>query len=167
MASLSAVHFNPLSADSDTSADFSRPTSRDSTEHTYTSGTPISLADSSDSQMLGTAQQEHYTFDRLLGRWAKNTFLIRWLDGSRTWEPRENILDTERLEKFETHYAGWCSEAVKVLSTRKRKGKVEYRVHFVDRPDSEDWWISEKDMSPELVRKHKPNGKRNLKRKKV
>ena len=99
-----------------------------------------------------------YPVDCLLGRWGANSFFVKWLDGTYTWEPRENILDDELIEAFEESYKGFHL-GVEVLRTRIRDGKREYRLRWAGRPRAEDWWVAEKDMSPELVEKHKPSKK--------
>ncbi|KAH6881106.1 hypothetical protein B0T10DRAFT_531651 [Thelonectria olida] len=98
-------------------------------------------------KFLSTNEGE-YLIDCLLGRWGKDLFFLRWQDGSYGWEPRDNILDDDLIEKFETEYQGF-QHGVEVLRTRIRNGKVEYRLHWIGRPTSEDWWVPEKEMSPQ------------------
>lgn len=107
---------------------------------------------------VDSAQQEAYSVDCLLGRWGKDLFFLRWLDGSYGWEPRENILDEELVRQFEESYKGFDDE-VEVLRTRTRNGKLEYRLHWNGRPKSEDWWVAEKELSPDLIEKHRPEKK--------
>ncbi|XEV04772.1 hypothetical protein FSHL1_010059 [Fusarium sambucinum] len=104
------------------------------------------------------SQEEAYSVDCLLGRWGKDLFYLRWLDGSHGWEPRENILDDDLLRQFEESYRGF-KDGVEVLRTRTRNGKTEYRLHWDGRPKCEDWWVTEKEMHPELVVEHKPKKK--------
>ncbi|EXA32207.1 hypothetical protein FOVG_16578 [Fusarium oxysporum f. sp. pisi HDV247] len=115
-------------------------------------------------EFLSTNEGE-YLIGCLLGRWGKDLFFLRWQDGSYGWEPRHNILDDDLIEKFETEYQGF-QHGVEVLCTRIRNGKVEYRLHWIGRPTSEDWWVPEKEMSPEMIEKHKPQkkGRRGQKR---
>ncbi|KAF5529560.1 chromo domain-containing protein, partial [Fusarium mexicanum] len=65
------------------------------------------------------SQEEAYSVDCLLGRWGKDLFYLKWLDGSYGWEPRENILDDELLRQFEESYRGF-KDGVEVLRTRIR-----------------------------------------------
>jgi hypothetical protein len=104
------------------------------------------------------SDQEAYLVDSLLGRWGKSLFYLRWLDGSYSWEPRENILDDELVRRFEESYQGF-KDSVEVLRTRSRNGKVEYRLHWEGRPKNEDWWVAEKELHPELIEEHKPRKK--------
>jgi hypothetical protein len=68
--------------------------------------------------------EDEYLVGCLLGRWGKNLFYLRWLDGTYGWEPRKNILDCDLLRRFEDRYAGF-RDGLQVLGTRKRNGKVE------------------------------------------
>ncbi|EGU76075.1 hypothetical protein FOXB_13413 [Fusarium oxysporum f. sp. conglutinans Fo5176] len=86
-------------------------------------------------------EEETYQVECLLGRWGRDLFYLRWLDGSYSWEPRENILDEELLQEFEKGYRGF-KDGVTVLRTRLKNGKVDYRLHWEGRPKSEDWWTS-------------------------
>ncbi|KAJ3573686.1 hypothetical protein NPX13_g4609 [Xylaria arbuscula] len=99
---------------------------------------------------------KHHAVDCILERWNKNLFLLRWLeDGSCWWVQRKDI-NTDLVQSFEEDYTGISLGVDKVLATRKRHGKVEYRIRWMGRPVEEDTWVSEKQMSPELVKKHKP-----------
>ena len=105
--------------------------------------------------------QEH-TIDRILERWGRNLFLVQWSDGSSTWAHREDVSDQD-LEDFEKDYKGFRL-GVEVLRTRRRSsGGAEYRVRWKGRPHAEDWWVKEKLMSPEIIDKHKPAGRRRAK----
>jgi hypothetical protein len=95
----------------------------------------------------------------LFAREMERQVLLRWLDGSYSWEPRENILDDDLVEKFEKEYKGFHS-GVEVVRTRRRNGKTEYRLRWTGRPKAEDWWVLEKELSPELIEKHKPSKKK-------
>ncbi|KAI6080812.1 hypothetical protein F4821DRAFT_275642 [Hypoxylon rubiginosum] len=117
---------------------------------------PVCINDSSDLS---------YAIDCILEMWGRNLFLIKWSDdGSYWWVPRENILDDELLHRFEAEFKGFHL-GVKVLGTRRRNGKTEYRVRWKGRPDSEDTWVPERQMSPNLVKEHKPRTKKAKKRK--
>ncbi|KAI1326325.1 hypothetical protein F5Y16DRAFT_410969 [Xylariaceae sp. FL0255] len=95
---------------------------------------------------------KHYEVDRILKRWNKNLFLLRWLeDGSYWWVHRKDI-NADLIQK-------------KVLATRKRHGKIEYRIRWLGRPEGEDTWVQERQMSPELVEKHKPKKAASKRRK--
>ncbi|KAK2764804.1 DUF3435 domain protein [Colletotrichum kahawae] len=98
---------------------------------------------------------ETFTVDRILGRWGRNLFFLRWFDGTYSWEPRENLLDDDLVETFEKEYEGF-ENGVQVVKTRVRKGKTEYKIRWDGRPHEEDTWVAEKDMSPNLVCRHKP-----------
>ncbi|KAI3319585.1 hypothetical protein HD806DRAFT_538937 [Xylariaceae sp. AK1471] len=99
---------------------------------------------------------KHYVVDCILERWNKNLFLLRWLeDGSSWWVQRKDIND-DLVQSFEENYTRISLGVDKVLATRKRHGKVEYCIRWVGRLVEEDTWVSEKQMSPELVKKHKP-----------
>lgn len=113
---------------------------------------------------FSSVNEGEYFIDRLLGRWGKDLFFLRWQDGSHGWEPRHNILDDDLIENFEVTYQGF-QHGVEVLRTRIRNGKVEYRLHWIGRPTSEDWWVPEKEMSPEMIEKHKPQKKGRRRRK--
>ncbi|KAI0804888.1 hypothetical protein GGR55DRAFT_304735 [Xylaria sp. FL0064] len=99
---------------------------------------------------------KHHAVDCILERWNKNLFLLRWLeDGSYWWVQRKDI-DADLVRSFEENYTGISLGVDKVLATRKRHRKVEYRIRWVGRPEDEDTWVAEKHMSPKLVEKHKP-----------
>ncbi|KAI1181652.1 hypothetical protein F5B17DRAFT_444851 [Nemania serpens] len=99
---------------------------------------------------------KYHEVDCILERWNKNLFLLRWLeDGSCWWVQRKDI-NADLVQSFEENYTGISLGVDKVLATRKRHGKVEYRIRWLGRPVEEDTWASEKQMSPELVKKHKP-----------
>ncbi|KAI6082452.1 hypothetical protein F4821DRAFT_247161 [Hypoxylon rubiginosum] len=109
-----------------------------------------------------------YAIDCILERWGRDLFLIKWWDdGSYWWVPRENILDEELLQKFEAEFKGFHL-GVKVLGTRRRNRKMEYRVRWNGRPAGEDRWVPERQMNPDLVKEYKeckPLKKRAKKRK--
>lgn len=67
---------------------------------------------------------EAFTVDRILGRWGRNVFFKRWVDGTYSWEPREDLLDDDPVETFEKEYEG-LGNGVQVVKTRFRKGKTE------------------------------------------
>ncbi|KAI3328240.1 hypothetical protein F4824DRAFT_506790 [Ustulina deusta] len=99
---------------------------------------------------------KHHAVDCILERWNKNLFLLRWLeDGSCWWVQRKDI-NADLVQSFEENYTGISLGVDKVLATRKRRGKIEYRIRWLGRPVEEDTWVSEKQMSSELVKKHKP-----------
>ncbi|KAI0198498.1 hypothetical protein F4808DRAFT_452000 [Astrocystis sublimbata] len=99
---------------------------------------------------------KHHAVDCILERWNKNLFLLRWLeDGSYWWVQRKDI-NADLVRTFEENYTGIHLGVDKVLATRKRRGKIEYRIRWFGYPVEEDTWVSEKQMSPELVKKHKP-----------
>jgi len=103
-------------------------------------------------------QDRDYTADRLLDEW-KGWFYVLWLDGSRSWQPRENILDDNLIKDLRAERRGLGS-GVEVLRTRRiGGGKAEYRVHFAGRPSKEDEWVAEKHMSTGLIEKHQPSRK--------
>ncbi|KAK3935061.1 hypothetical protein QBC46DRAFT_424220 [Diplogelasinospora grovesii] len=103
-------------------------------------------------------QQMEYLVDCLLDKWG-GWFFVKWLDGSRTWEPEENILDDMLIDDFAKRHRG-LGCGVEVVRTRRTEGgKAEYRVHFIGRPKEEDEWVAEKHVSRELVEKHKPSKK--------
>ncbi|CVL08763.1 uncharacterized protein FMAN_06804 [Fusarium mangiferae] len=108
-------------------------------------------------------QEQTYSVDCLLGRWGKDLFYLKWLDGSYGWEPRENILDEELVQDFEESYRGF-KDGVEVLRTRIRNGKAEYRLHWDGRPKWEDWWVTEKELHPKLIEEHKPKKKSYVRR---
>ncbi|KAI1321135.1 hypothetical protein F5Y16DRAFT_413826 [Xylariaceae sp. FL0255] len=85
-------------------------------------------------------------------------------DKSYWWVHRKDI-NAALVQSFEEKYAGFNLGVEKVLATRKRNGKVEHRIRWVGRPDHEDTWVLERYISPELVKKYKPN-KAALKRRK-
>ena len=104
---------------------------------------------------LRKESNNEYPVDCLLGKW-RGLYFVKWVeDGCYSWEPRENILDDELVENFEEKYEGFCS-GVEVLRTRTRNGKTEYRLRCMGRPQEENWWVPEKYMSPEMVKKYKP-----------
>jgi hypothetical protein len=111
-----------------------------------------------------TAHIQEHTIDRIiLERWGRNMFLVQWSDGSSTWAHREDVSDQD-LEDFEKDYKGFRL-GVEVLRTRRRSsGGAEYRMRWKGRPHAEDWWVKEKLMSPEMIDKHKPAGRRRAKR---
>jgi len=105
------------------------------------------------------ALDEAYPVDCLLDKWGENWFFVQWIDGSCSWEPRENILDEKLIEKLKKEYKG-LHQGVDVLRIRRGSdGKVQYRVHWIGRDKKEDLWVAEKFMSLELIKKHKPSKK--------
>lgn len=95
----------------------------------------------------------------LLARWGKNIFFLRWhIDGSTGWEPWKNILDKEMLRNFESNYQGF-DEGVNMLDTWETKqGKRQYLLHFHDRPATEDAWVDEELLSPNLIERFSQSG---------
>ncbi|KAK1702805.1 uncharacterized protein BDZ83DRAFT_645171 [Colletotrichum acutatum] len=49
---------------------------------------------------------ETFTVDQIPGRWGRNLSFLRWMDGTCSWEPRENLLDDNLIETFEEEYEG-------------------------------------------------------------
>ncbi|KAK4176555.1 hypothetical protein QBC36DRAFT_378420 [Triangularia setosa] len=96
---------------------------------------------------------KHYTVGRLLDRW-KGRFCVKLFNGSCSWEPRKNILDSGLIEDLERNHGGLHlgMEVIRPGSTRGRK--TEYRVHLKGRPEKEDTWVAEKYMSLELIMLH-------------
>ncbi|KAI1158975.1 hypothetical protein F5B18DRAFT_656103 [Nemania serpens] len=87
---------------------------------------------------------KHHAVDCILERWNKNLFLLRWLeDGSYWWVQRKDI-NADLIRSFEEKYTGINLGVDKVLATRKRRGKIEYRIRWLGRPVEEDTWVSEK-----------------------
>lgn len=114
-------------------------------------GPPASPSDSDDNADI-------YQME-LLARWGKNIFFLRWdIDGSTGWEPRKNILDKEMLRNFESNYLGF-DQGVDVLDTRETKrGKRQCLLHFHDRPATEDAWVDEELLSPNLIERFSQSG---------
>ena len=75
---------------------------------------------------------------------------MKWLDGSCTWEPKQNILDDELIRDLQTRHQG-LDCGVEIVRTRRRGRQVEYRVHFRGRLGEEDEWVLEKYMSRTLI----------------
>jgi hypothetical protein len=76
---------------------------------------------------------EVYGVECLLERRGKNDFFLEWADGSTGWEPRENILDMEMIEMFESTYQGF-DKGVDILETEDRGGKLFCRLRWRGRP---------------------------------
>lgn len=95
-----------------------------------------------------------YQVECLLARWGKNTFFLRWCDGTTGWEPKRNILDKQMLDEFEARYQGF-DEGVDVLNSRSKAGKRQYLLHWHGRPLREDSWVDRKLMSPKRMERMK------------
>ncbi|CAM1508796.1 Fc.00g056440.m01.CDS01 [Cosmosporella sp. VM-42] len=152
------VPIDPLLAIANRGSSLEPPTSTPVQQAEAMEKTELCHSDAEASEQSELVPEKEYPVDRLLGRWGKDLFYLRWLDGSYGWEPRENILDDELIRQFEKGYKGF-HEGVNVLRTRIRNGKVEYRVRWMGRPSSEDWWVAGRELSPELIEKHKPRKK--------
>jgi hypothetical protein len=76
---------------------------------------------STDLAFLGE-ENDVFEVDCLLARWGKNIFLLRWADGTYSWEYRRNI-GKQLVCDFEDRYDGFCS-GVEVLDKRVHKGKI-------------------------------------------
>ncbi|KAI0388173.1 hypothetical protein F5Y17DRAFT_453928 [Xylariaceae sp. FL0594] len=99
---------------------------------------------------------DHHEVDCILERWNKNLFLLRWRQDGSCWWVRRRDINAELIQNFEKSYTGFDLGVEKVLATRKRHGKTEYRIRWAGRPEDEDTWVREKRMSHELIEKHKP-----------
>ncbi|KAI1157749.1 hypothetical protein F5B18DRAFT_643736 [Nemania serpens] len=99
---------------------------------------------------------KHHEVDSLLERWNKNLFLLRWKEDRSCWWVQRRDINAHLVQSFEENYTGINLGVDKVLTTRKRRGKIEYRIRWLGRPVNEDTWVLEKQMSPEMVKKHKP-----------
>ena len=98
-----------------------------------------------------------YEAECLLARWRKHTFLVKWSDGTTTWEPRMNILDKRMLDGFEAAYEGFDA-GVDVLATRTRAGKCQYLLRWHGRPRKEDSWANEGLLNPKRVERIRESG---------
>jgi hypothetical protein len=84
---------------------------------------------------------------------------VKWLDGSCSWEPREQVLDDGLIAHVKTRQTG-LEYGVEVIQTRRNHGRnVKYRVHFPGHPKEEDEWVAEKHLGRQLIQKHKPSRK--------
>lgn len=50
-------------------------------------------------------QQKDYPVECLLDKWA-GWFFVKWLDGSCSWEPLENVLDDKLIDDLEARHRG-------------------------------------------------------------
>jgi hypothetical protein len=84
---------------------------------------------------------KHHEVDCILKRWSKTLFFLRWSeDGSCWWVYRKDI-NSDLIRNFEDKYTGFELGVEKVLATRKRHGKIEYRIRWLGRPEEEDTWV--------------------------
>ena len=98
-----------------------------------------------------------YIVAKLLARWKTGTYLLEWADGSRTWEPKRNLLDRQMIDDFEATYRGF-NAGIDVRASRTRKGRQQWRVHWHGRPAAEDCWVDEELTDPARVEKVQASG---------
>ncbi|KHO11516.1 protein-tyrosine phosphatase [Metarhizium robertsii ARSEF 23] len=97
-----------------------------------------------------------YRMDRLLARWRRHTFLVKWSDATTTWESRKHIIDKRLLDRFEASWQGFDA-GVDVLGARLRAGKLQRLLHWHGRPSKEDTWVRSELLSPQLIRRIQSN----------
>ncbi|KND89204.1 hypothetical protein TOPH_06225 [Tolypocladium ophioglossoides CBS 100239] len=91
-----------------------------------------------------------YLVERILARWEKHTFLIKWAGYSATtWEPRKHV-KKKMLREFERAFQGF-DDGVDVLDMQTRDDKRQVLLHWHGRPTGEDTWVDESLMSPERM----------------
>jgi hypothetical protein len=103
-----------------------------------------------------------YTVDCLLDKWG-NWFFVKWFDGSCTWEPRENIQDSELIRKLNKEHGG-LKWGVEVLQARRETRGVRYLVRWKG-GKWDDQWVPERYMCRELIEEHRPEKKVKRRRK--
>lgn len=84
-------------------------------------------------------------------------YLVKWNDGSTTWEPKTSILKQSLIDELETGYKGF-NKGIKVIETRTKSKKIQYRVQFLKYAGVETdefWWVDEGIMDPEAIRRYK------------
>lgn len=94
-----------------------------------------------------------YQVECILARWGKNTFLLKWSDGTTGWEPRRHVLDRQMIRDFEEGYRGF-DKGVDVVGTRTRAGKRQYLVRWHGRPVREESWVDEKKLNPKRLEQY-------------
>ncbi|EHK19893.1 uncharacterized protein TRIVIDRAFT_47147 [Trichoderma virens Gv29-8] len=102
-----------------------------------------------------------YDADCILAKWKegrKMLYLVKWDDGTTTWEPQEEILKQDLISKFEKGYKGF-NKGIEVFGTRinGRSKKVEYKIRFLNYAGAEkdkSWWVPESTMDPEIRQNH-------------
>ncbi len=100
---------------------------------------------------------EAYPVDCLLDKWGRDWFFVKWLDGTCSWEPRENIEDMELIRQLNAVHRG-LRDGVEILSVRRVSNAVQYLVHWKG-GKWPDQWLHERYMSRELIQKHRPDRK--------
>ena len=93
-----------------------------------------------------------YEVDRVLTRWGKRYFLVRWADKSCTWEPKNNI-GKDLLTEFEGQFEG-IQDGATIADTRQTRGKFQYFLKWEGRPESENSWVEESTLSPNLLQEY-------------
>lgn len=96
----------------------------------------------------------------------RTLFLVRWANGGTTWEPEENINDTQLIDDIIKDYQGF-KNGVEVEKTRVKNGKLEYYVRFKDYIGSEKdscWWVSENTVHPDNRKRGVRQNRRKRKR---
>jgi hypothetical protein len=74
-------------------------------------------------------QPKDYPVDCLLDKW-RGWFFVKWLDGSCSWEPRENVLDDILIDDLQERHAG-LECGVEVMRTRRNQGSLVVLVHVM------------------------------------
>ena len=105
-------------------------------------------------ELSSTVEDELYLVECLLDKW-KNAYYVRWGDRSCSWQPRTNIADRSLIAQLNETHRG-LGPGVEVLDTRRKKrGKLEYLVHFVGCKERENTWVAERHLSPRLVEEYR------------
>lgn len=114
-----------------------------------------------DSQRVGgpvaiDAERGIWEAEELLAKWKRGKttwYLVKWkgfLHENNTWQRPKDIIDRKLIQDFEINYQGNHS-GVRLLKKRVQKGKVEYRVEWKGRPESENSWEKEATISRERI----------------
>ncbi|KAK8121322.1 hypothetical protein PG999_005442 [Apiospora kogelbergensis] len=91
----------------------------------------------------------------LIARWrtrGHTDYLLEWTDESRDWVARADI-NKELVSKFDADYRG-IDQGVKILGTRGKGAKQQYRLQWEKRPAKETCWVPKKLISKRLLQEY-------------
>lgn len=83
-------------------------------------------------------------------------YLVKWNNGTTTWEPEESILKHSLIDELEEGYKGF-GNGIEVIGTRIKSKKTQYRVRFLNYAGvktDEFWWVDEGIIDPEVIKRY-------------
>ncbi|KFA49813.1 hypothetical protein S40293_11513 [Stachybotrys chartarum IBT 40293] len=98
-----------------------------------------------------------YTVKRILARWKKGFYFLRWSDSIAGWEPKKNILNKQMLHEFKKTYKGF-NKGFNILDSRTEAGKCQSLMHWHGHQSSEDSWVAKSLMSPDGIDRYGAGG---------